>query len=73
MVKMHLCAKFKVCTSKVSAGRALTDGRTDGKTDRGKDGKTETRKHGSDFITSTADAGGNKQYKVLSGKVLEGI
>ena len=37
MVKMYICAKFEVHTSNGSAVRALTDGKTDRRTD----GKTE--------------------------------
>ena len=49
IIKVNPCTKFNDCTPNGSAMRALTDRQTDRHTD------------GSVFITSTADAGDNKQ------------
>ncbi len=54
IIKVNPCTKFHDGTSNGSAVRALTDRQTD----------THTHRHtdGSVFITSTADAGGNKKH-----------
>ena len=55
VMKVKPCTKFRDHRSNGSAGRVLTEGQTHTHTD------TQTDK--TVFITSTADAGGNKQKK----------
>ncbi len=50
IIKVNACTKFWVCMSNGSAVRELTDAHTHTHTDRQTDG--------TDFIPSTADAGG---------------
>ena len=56
--KVLLTVIFLVCSSNSSAVRALTDGHTD----------THTHTDGTDFIPSTADAGGNNYQMINYGK-----
>ncbi len=55
----HSATSPDVMTSFWESANELTDRRTGGQTERGKD----TRKHGTDSITSTTDAGGNQSPK----------
>ncbi len=55
IVKVNTSTKFRVCMSNGSAVRALTNRHTHTRTD----GRTDTQTDGTDFIPSTAYAGGN--------------